>query len=225
MALGHNPTIVASGLTYYMDPANIRSYPGTGTTAKNLPNSNQYIGTMNNSVVYSSSNNGIFQFDGIDDDISLSSNISLTVPFSIDFWAFSSTATSGVKSPLGDSATSGIGLDLYMVWGTSPYYYFFTSNTDATRTSLTGSNISNGWHHIVIVCDSGARYLYIDGAVNVQDAKTANNNGIINRIGTGGTPATYYWPGSIGPVKYYNIALSATQILQNFNALRGRYSI
>ena len=36
MTLNHSPQIVTDGLVFYLDPANSKSYPGTGTSKNNL---------------------------------------------------------------------------------------------------------------------------------------------------------------------------------------------
>ena len=49
-------------------------------------------------------------------------------------------------------------------------------------------------------------------------------SGAALQIGARPTSAAYF-PGTISTMMVYNIALTAAQISQNFNALRGRYGI
>jgi hypothetical protein len=84
MGLGHSPKIVTSGLVLYLDAANPKSYPGSGTTINNL------IGTSNNGVLsggvgFNNENEGIFTFDGSNDQIDLSVGFSITNNFSVEF--------------------------------------------------------------------------------------------------------------------------------------------
>ena len=54
---------------------------------------------------------------------------------------------------------------------------------------------------------------------------TAYINNSNTRIGFGPAGAYPYFNGSIANVNYYNRALSAAEVLQNYNALRGRYGL
>ena len=61
MGLFYNPSVVLDGLLLMLDPANVKSYPGSGTLTYNLINSN----SLNmNSVGYSSSFGGCYSFSG-----------------------------------------------------------------------------------------------------------------------------------------------------------------
>ena len=90
---------------------------------------------------------------------------------------------------------------------------------------------NNAWHHIVCTRTSATAAIYINGVLTATGGGggswTGNNiwsamDGLI-----GNNPNNiYYWAnGSISVAKIYNRALSATEIQQNFNAVRGRYGI
>jgi len=93
--------------------------------------------------------------------------------------------------------------------------------------ATTASYISTSqWAHIVGTYTSGSRNLYINGVLVASDSLSAtvgtNSGGItIGSYNSGG----YFYNGSIGTVKVYNRALSAAEILQNFNANRSRFGI
>jgi hypothetical protein len=82
------------------------------------------------------------------------------------------------------------------------------------------------WHFICGTNNGTTSILYIDGIFNNQGA-SAGLASVQPNIGIG------YWPfqnsrflnGRIPQVQLYNRALSAAEILQNFNATRGRYGI
>jgi hypothetical protein len=59
------------------------------------------------------------------------------------------------------------------------------------------------------------------GAVTGGTLHQYINSGDIDYIGR----ADGFWFGDIGQVQIYKRALSSTEITQNFNSLRGRYSI
>ena len=51
------------------------------------------------------------------------------------------------------------------------------------------------------------------------------NSGFTTRLGYASGGGYPYFNGNISQIQIYNRALSATEILQNFNALRGRYGV
>ena len=102
--------------------------------------------------------------------------------------------------------------------------------TSGTRyVSNHGSGLTSGtWHYCGFTFDGSTKISYIDGA----------NVGSIGTVGTltssisgrsmgifGVGDATYGMNGMIGQFTVYNRALSATEVAQNFQALRGRYGL
>lgn len=86
-------------------------------------------------------------------------------------------------------------------------------------------NTSN-WAHIVGTFTTGNRRTYINGNLVTSDSLSAsvgvNGSGItIGSYNSGG----YFYNGSIGVVRVYNRALSASEVQQNFAAIRSRYGI
>ena len=69
MGTSYAPNIVKDGLVFYIDAANLRSYPGSGTTANTLLGTSN--ATLNGGVTFDSANLGNFNCDGVDDYISL----------------------------------------------------------------------------------------------------------------------------------------------------------
>ena len=67
MAIIDGPRIPTSGLIFYLDAANTRSYPGSGTTWTDL-SGNGNTGTLTNGPTYSSANGGQIVFDGSNDN-------------------------------------------------------------------------------------------------------------------------------------------------------------
>lgn len=97
-----------------------------------------------------------------------------------------------------------------------------------TTLSASSSNIStSSWAQIVATYTSGSKKIYVNGVEVATDSATTgtlatNSGGItVGSYNSGG----YFYNGSIGVVRVYNRALSATEVQQNFNATRGRYGI
>jgi hypothetical protein len=126
--------------------------------------------------------------------------------------------------------TYGIRVDAYS--NGSVAFVIGTDVTTFVNIGTTGVNINdNAWHHIVAV-KSGDTYaaIYVDGVVRASAIPVAGWSGtnpwaaMEIQIGRDQNNLPYYFNGRIDSAKVYNTGLSATEVQQNFNALRGRYS-
>jgi len=97
-----------------------------------------------------------------------------------------------------------------------------------TTLSAASSNIStSSWAQIVATYTSGSKKIYVNGVEVATDSATTgtlatNSGGItVGSYNSGG----YFYNGNIGIVRVYNRVLSASEVIQNFNATRGRYGI
>lgn len=96
-----------------------------------------------------------------------------------------------------------------------------------TQLSTASSVIStSAWAQVVGTYTSGTRVLYVNGVAVNSDTQTGtiatNANGMtVGSYNSNG----YFYNGNIGIVRVYNRALSANEVMQNFNATRGRYGV
>jgi len=231
MALAQNPSIAAlSNLVLYYDAANVKSFPGAGTTWNDMSGNNNN-GTMTNGPLWSAANNGLISFDGTNDYVVASNSSTLnnnigTVEFMIYINSFSNA----------DWIVYGIGSGAYAQW----YVRYFSSSLDfsvagigkTASYSFTGAALSTyfptgSWRHVVMSydCVAGSGSIYVNGSLAATMTITTNTN-------ASWTPASLYvggysWDGYSNTrfafVKIYNTALTASQVLQNFNASRGRF--
>jgi hypothetical protein len=91
-----------------------------------------------------------------------------------------------------------------------------------------GSGLLDGnWHYIGFTSDGTTKTAYIDGvAVGTQAVLGSLTKTFANRkIGRFGSSETYYTNGDIPAYYIYNRALTAAEIRQNYNALKGRYGL
>jgi hypothetical protein len=95
--------------------------------------------------------------------------------------------------------------------------WIWESNSNVVQT--------NTWYNICYISSSNT--LYLNGVLLtplVTNAYTILNNTSIKVIASG-TSNSQFFPGNIAQVSIYNRALTATEVQQNFNALRGRFGI
>lgn len=235
MGLGHSPSIVTSGLVLYLDAANIKSYPRTGTTWTDLIG-NGNNGTLTNGVSYS---NGDMVFDGVNNYIAFPVNIwnhNTGNPFTISCWFKSTQGTGGTIFGQNSSNTPAGNT------GYVPVIYLRSDGKIRTETFWTGS-VSNAivsssayndgkYHNVVCTFSAGTQTLYIDSQYIGQltsTTQTSYSSSYYYFLGAGNpggrSLGTSYFSGSISSFSFHNRALSVAEVQQNFNALRGRYGL
>jgi hypothetical protein len=221
MALSHSPSIVTNGLSIFYDPANRRSYSGSGTTTTNLLGI--YDGNLVNGVGYTSSNNGSFTFDGTNDYIEIPS-LSLNSSFSIDLFCNANNLSSTYV------IAGKYGVGAYDFWlGVSGNRFKFSISMANKIEPQTATISANNWYHVCAVYNSSTitASIYLNGVL----AQTLNGSSIFQNppgnyaLGAFGAAGSYYFPGYISCHKLYNRALSASEIKQNYNANRDRFGI
>ena len=227
--LAHNPSIVLNGLVLYLDAANIKSYPGSGTTWADL-SGNGNNGTLTNGPTYSSANGGSLVFDGSNDNIQLAgTNFSLNT-MTISAWNYSSNFNQ--NGFIFEKTTNGFVNTQYSLFynGDNTIYYrtYGLSTIDLTVNTTTAGVVNNQWNNVVATFDGTIKRIYVNGILAATSATlsgtvTQNTTGaaFIGIYGGGGYP----FNGRISNTTIYNRALTATEVSQNYNALRGRYGI
>jgi hypothetical protein len=224
--------IVTANLVMHLDAGNSSSYPGSGTTWTDLTG-NGNNGTLTNGPTYSSANGGSIVFDGTDDYVNCGTGLaqsgSWTVSGVVRF-SVSSATQMIIQRSLGVSASYPQNYGIFVL-NTNK----FACGTDADsykRTESTTTMTTNTWYHVTGLYNSTTKILsiYING--NLENSSTAlvgnptSTGSLLTTIGSGDGPdIALRLTGNIAQISLYNRALSATEILQNFNALRGRYGI
>lgn len=186
--------------------------------------------TNNNTITASNLtyiSDGTFSFNGSSNYIDCG-NLSYVNPsstsISISLWIKTTTTTSPkIFSSKGDSTTAGYDMQII----SSKVVVRVANGTIVQVTPTDGANVAdNIWHQVVIVIIPGVSISrYVDGILNssvtsITVSSISGSNLLIGKSQTG-----YYYSGQISAMQIYNRALTAAEVLQNFNALRGRYGI
>jgi hypothetical protein len=214
--------IVTNGLVHNLDAGWYLSYSGTGTTWKDL--SGNYNGTLTNGPTFNNNNGGSIVFDGGDDYTNLYS-LDSTNSLTIDF--FFKNSSNGIKVITG--MYNGGGADWWIgIWSDNKFTFSFGSPAKADLYST--NTVSDGQiRHASCVYNKSINttLLYIDGILQSTGLtpSTVTQPGGNATIGRFGDTSNYYWPGNIYNYKIYNRALSATEVLQNFNAQKTRFGL
>lgn len=229
MSLSHAPSIVRNGLILCLDAANSRSYPGTGTTWTDL-SGNGNNGTLENSPVFNSANNGYFEFNGT------TSNRRIIIPNN----TIMDTQTPSVEVWVKINSTGQFGFWFEKGVVNTQYSLFLENGNIRWRQNIGGiTNLSfsasanmntTSWYQVVGTYTSGSRILYINGNQVNSDAQagtiSTNNGGAsIGVYGGFSGSRDYYYNGNLSICRVYNKALTLSEIRQNYNATKGRYGL
>ena len=157
MAIKHSPRIVTDGLVAHYDAANTKSYPGSGTTWKDI-SGNGNDGTLTNGITYSSENGGVLVLNGTSDYVVTGSVMfNANSNFTFSMW-FNSDDFSEQKALVADADNSQ---SLFLRYNSG--IQVVNSNT-AVLGSFTSSTLStNTWHNVTVTRSSNTYTLYVDG--------------------------------------------------------------
>ena len=238
MAFSYSPKIVTDGLVLYLDAANTRSYPGTGTTWSDLSRGGNN-GTLINGPTFNSGNGGSIVFDGVNDYAQRLNDTAFNSinEFTFNFW---------IKYASGVDLTSLIGkprsgwadaLRIYYQASTTTLGYNLTGTTRCSNTSVTLSTTE--FTNICFVqnpseaSNPDKTKFYINGqvlsndsggyAITSVDAPTFPL--IIGGWRQGNSSVASTWKGNMNVVQMYNRALSTEEVTQNYNATKTRFGL
>lgn len=233
MAFNYSPKIITSGLVLYLDAANTRSYPTTGTTWNDLSRSGNN-GTLVNGPTFNSANGGSIVFDGANDYTLTTNNIGIsgTQIRSIDVWFYLNNSTARhVLCSWGVFNTGQLcNLEVNQVNGTNyPYFAGFNNDVYVAETIPI-----NTWVNIILTYGGGnlnsatGIKFYINGALkSVLYPNGVSINTPNSRVSIGYEFAGLRNPmnGRISNVRIYNRVLTDVEVLQNYNATKSRYNL
>lgn len=209
---------------------------GTRTNTQSLldlTNNNTLTAT---SLTYASDNT--FSFTGTSDYINVPSTSSLHFlgisPYTLEAWVYP-TANPGANNWTGifnREYNVGSGRDGYNLYfngsaGTSTSFSTerFCSGTGISASLYIDQSLSvNNWSHLVATYDGANIKMYRNGVFQNSTASSGSISNATTNLTIGRRDINYF-NGNIPVVKIYNRALSAAEVSQNFNALRGRYGI
>ena len=230
MALYHSPRIVTDGLVLCLDAANVKSYPGSGTTAVDVASNIQ--GSLVNGVSYSAANKGYFEFDGTNDYITFGNTTTANVftqNFTISAWVYRLSNTGPYwGNIIGDYYTQQNSNEWQIMLGASAEIFVYRIGTGYIITGTSSGYTSNQWFNVTVSRIGSTVTLYTNGnsiATSTNSDTWGSATGNLN-IGIDGNNSSEPLNGRISNVLIYkNVGLSSDQVKQNFQALRGRYGV
>ena len=232
------PNIVEDGLVFYVDAANSRSYPGSGATATDIIGDTTGTltgaGGSNNTPQWENVNAGVFNFDGVDDNIGVTTtNLSDTTELTCNCWVKTSDITADGSSYRAFFATGPWSSGVTNAWKLSVNSNNGKLDVWANGTSklLSGTTLPTGeFVNVTYTYGSNTGKIYFNGSLSNSGTYTLTHYMGKIYLGAGGSTIAALttagmWNGSISLAHFYNRALSASEVLQNYNALKGRFGL
>jgi hypothetical protein len=219
--------IVNSGLVLSLDAADKNSYSGSGTVWNDLSISNsQGILTGSSSPTFTSTFGGGITFNGTNQFVSASlTNINIPGTVSLCAWVRHSTVPAAIQRYVSlSSETAVIRHD-----GTGGQvgrfmFYVTTGGTIKFNSSPAGAIVVNTNYYFCGTWDGTTMRIYQNG---VQVGTPSTPGGTMATLNSGYNITTNgeCLSGSIFCTQVYNRALSASEILQNYNAQKSRFGL
>lgn len=230
MALTHSPRIARDGLVLHLDAANVKSYPGSGSTWKDLSGYGN-DGTLVADTSFSSDNKGTMNFDGTGDYVAVSASSSINMvadqPVTISYWMYLNQTAAERSTFIGPVNKNYFGRSYgHLISPSTGGFLLYTDDDNSIEASSSTVISKNKWYHVCSVYTTTKISLYLDGELDTESSGTFSLTVDTNTLFIGsGSSSGYYLNGKMPIVQLYNRELSAAEILQNFNATRDRYGI
>ena len=236
MAIFRGPNIVRSGLVLALDAADKNSYRGTGTNWTDLSGGG-YNATMYGSLPFSNDGRGCFDFATVTGASSAAASLGFTfganmVPttgnFTLNFWVKNPPVNSGQSglfsnSGGGDGYRFGIGKDA-VYWLIGPTY-------GESSVSFLSTLNSTSWYNVVAIFARGEATpqirLYLNGVFQGSGGFNASQTAF-SSVAPGivrSACCTPLFAGKFAQISVYNISLSATEVLRNYNETKSRFGL
>jgi|694.fasta_scaffold13972_10 hypothetical protein len=211
--------IVTSGLTLLLDAGFTPSYPKSGTSWADLSFSGNNA-TLINGPTFNSSDGGSIVFDGTNDYCSAgsSSSLSITGNLTVAAWVRPTSFTNQ-----GNIVAKSSNQGYRMRFQTNGTFWMLANGITITSPS---AYTVNNWFHTVGVFSSTGLRMYINGSLVQSNGTAFSPSYSLSNFFVGSFNGSLeLFQGRIANVSVYNRALSATEVLQNFNAQKSRFGL
>jgi len=235
--------IIKNGLVFNMDAANRAS-------TKPISNVETSFNTIDTSISGAFSDNGIFDsstispsyaFGGTDDKIDLNEKFDFVQSigkFTVSNWIkLTQPESNTLQSIIGNNyTTSNVGWYFFHDDRSSQSHdktlrFLYSDGAGSSVVVDNDSVITNtSWNNITVTSNGTTIRVYKNGSqlstTGTIPGTTSTTGHANTRIGgsTNGTGANFL-NGSLGPIQIYNRALSANEVLHNYNALKSRFGL
>jgi hypothetical protein len=236
------PVIVTDGLVLNLDAGFSPSFatiPSNANSSTVIPwydlSGNGANGILTNGPTYNSSNSGSIVFDGVDDYVSLGTQPSWNTPTGTMAAWVKITGTGSDIGGILTNQTTGFNLHCFFASNynsgnqTIVIQYALTHTNPNAEVYAKSTESANSWLYIV-----GTRYyngtntiakLYVNGVLKSTVTLSGSIEQTANDFILGRFYGTRAMIGNIAVTQIYNKEISATEVLQNYNATKSRFGL
>lgn len=221
MGFSRGPKIITEGLELYVDAANAKSYPGVGTTWKDLSGKGNHMTSMSD-VHTMFDSKGYFTTIGATGDYWRNSALHKTYnneDLTLSAWCYPNN-----NGMLWVWKDGNPGPDPYPTGDILAMNTWDGGNNPFVGYSLSEDGWFNSWKLVTTVWDypNLKNYLYINGVLKgTADYRTPGSD----QLNIGGSASGYTWKGSIASVMLHNRILTGDEIYKIFNSTKSRFGI
>ena len=228
MSFNNGPTVVTNGLVLALDAGDRNSYVSGSTTWFDLTGVNN--GTLTNGPTFNTGSGGSIVFDGVNDYVNCGSTTNLTglINISISSWVYPTTSSFTTFVARYFSTTINQGWILNYL---NSSFYFDGRESAAAYLSVNTADVfpTGSWYNVVGTKSGSLWSIYVNGSLQASSSlgngtiPFANNNMQVGAlIGSG---FSVYQPNRVATTQIYNRALTAQEVLQNYNATKARFGL
>lgn len=220
---------------FAVDAASKTSYPGSGNMVYDI-SGNSNDGTFSGGVAYSITDGGAFDFNGVD------GRILFPKPSIFDFnqnsfswgvWVKITTSAGLYDMPWHNGGASASTSGFTMNLGTGVWDAGVSDGSNQRDVIISNTEILGSWQYLFVVINRTDNTFksYLNGQyTGFSTDISAVSNVVTHCASTMGASChdltnTYPFKGLIGSVRIYDVALTAAEILQNYNDQKVRYGL
>lgn len=229
---GVAPPVISTSIILHLDAGNSSSYPGSGTTWTDLTG-NARNATLVNSPTYNSSNGGYLSFLDTSFQHATIANFGDIPQWTIEAWARPTVSLSGKVTAIFCNQFNGASkLNFSIGTNLAPTSYNICAGfyNGQWRTTSGFAPALNTWYSFVGTYNGTTISQYVNGVLSSTttyngNPQTGGEIRIARRWDDVANSATNFFGGDIAVIRLYSTALTAAQVLQNFNANRVRFGL
>jgi hypothetical protein len=234
MGFYRGPHTVTDGLVLSLDAGNTKSYQSGSTTWFDKSGNNRN-GTLTNGPTFSS---GSIVFDGVDDYVDITGSLSTfsfiqnTGIFTVSAWIRLTDLAGGARYFIGNNRNSGTekGFNIGYSGASGRLRYALTDGAVSILV-VNADNyfLDSSWIFSTLVGNGTNSILYKNGiqfsvSSNFGTLSTGDSTRAL-AIGKANDISILEWQGNVSQVQIHNRALTAQEVLQNYNATKSRYNL